>query len=312
MPFGLSGCAWPGARWRRVFAFLFVFPLAFCCALCYNSVVVGWFVAPFPFQPWRFSWFPSFLVVVVLWSFRPFVLLVIPSPGLVSPVLAWAGAGSRWLAGGRLLVPAIRRASFRAVVVPLILPFWVGSPMLQPSPVLIGGSRALLPASPAWAACQSFAVSVAASRPVHVGCAAGADSAAALALVSSPSLRVFSAFASSGAGAFSGSAVSVVQAAALAGVPVSWLAGGGLAVPLAARLMARSLAALAGCSSAFFFAPGVGSLKVARAALRAGVPVFISRTGLAAAPVLPIAPSPASVLGFQFWHFAPPVQVALF
>jgi hypothetical protein len=179
--------------------------------------------------------------------------------------------------------------------------------------VLVGGSRALVAGSPAWVACQSF--SQACTHAVHVGCATGADQAAVLALGFDPhpySSHVFAAFAPSGAGAFGGSAVSTVQRFASLGGSVSWLAGGSLSVPLVARLMARSVAALAGCSAAVFFAPGVGSLKVARHALRAGIPVLVSCVGLSSAPVLAVPSVLVSWLGQSFWLFAPPVQGALF
>jgi hypothetical protein len=143
---------------------------------------------------------------------------------------------------------------------------------------------------------------------VHVGCSAGADHAVVLALGGgSCQAQVFAAFAASGAGAWSGSAVVAVQRFARLGGSVSWLAGGALSVPLAGRLISRSLAALAGCSAAVFFQPGPGSLAVARAALRAGLPVLVW-AGYGPAPVLPVPAVPVSWLGFSFWLFAPAVQ----
>lgn len=183
------------------------------------------------------------------------------------------------------------------------------------SPVLVGGSRALVVGSPAWVACQSFVQSVLFSSPhaVHVGCSAGADQAAVLALGGGSSqARVFACFNHSGAGSWSASAVSSVQRFARLGGSVSWLAGGSLAVPLVARLMARSLAALRGCGAAVFFAPGVGSLKVARAALQQGIPVLVCQVGLSSAPVLPVAPVVVSWFGLSFWLFSPAVQPGLF
>ena len=180
------------------------------------------------------------------------------------------------------------------------------------SAVLVGGGRALAPGSSAWVACQAFTSSLAcADRIIHVGCATGADQA--IILCCPPrSLRVFAAFSASGAGAFGGSAVKVVRTHSSLGGSVRWLAGGPLSVPLVARLMARSLAALAGCSAAVFFAPGVGSLKVARHALQAGIPVLVACAGMSAAPVLAVAPVAVSWLGQSFWLFAPPAQGALF
>lgn len=184
-------------------------------------------------------------------------------------------------------------------------------PPLPSSHILIGGSRALLPGSPAWVACRQFAGAF--PGALHVGCATGADQAVVMAAGGKGArVQVFAAFAPSGAGSFGGSAVKVVQAASARGVPVSWLAGGSLSVPLVARLMARSLAALAGCSAAVFFAPGPGSLKVARAALARGIPVLVCCVGCPSAPVLAVPPVRVSWLGLSFWLFQPASQVALF
>jgi len=182
------------------------------------------------------------------------------------------------------------------------------------SAVLVGGSRALQHTSPAWVACRQFVRALLVSGgSIHVGCATGADQSVFSSLSGSARVSVFAAFAPSGAGSFSGSAASAVRAFAAAGGSVSWLAGGSLAVPLVARLMARSIAALRGCSAAVFFSPGVGSLKVARAALRSGIPVLVSCVGLSQAitPVLAVTPVLVSWLGQLFWLYAPPVQSAL-
>lgn len=182
------------------------------------------------------------------------------------------------------------------------------------SPVLIGGGRR----APAGAVPSSFVHDlIVHGYSIHVGCATGADRQV-ISFVHSfrpsilPVLRVFAAFAKSGAGSFSGSAVSSVQSFAAAGGSVSWLAGGSLSVPLVARLMARSLAALQGCAAAVFFSPGVGSLKVARAALRQSIPVLISCVGMSSAPVLPVAPIVVSWLGCSFWLYQPATQAQLF
>lgn len=180
--------------------------------------------------------------------------------------------------------------------------------------ILIGGSRTLTASHPAWVACQSFTQSIIFDTPhsINTGCATGADQAVILASPSGASVQVFATFSQSGAGSFSGSAVATVQSFASDGGLVHWLAGGSLQVPLIARLMSRSLAALAGCSSAVFFAPGVGSLKVARAALKAGIPVFVSCAGLSSAPVLPVPCRVISWQGFEFWQYTPATQSALF
>jgi hypothetical protein len=198
--------------------------------------------------------------------------------------------------------------------------FFSVSPMSHPLPfslpasasILVGGSRSLVSGSAAWVACQSFVQG--ALQSIHVGCSAGADQAAIIALTGgSVRGRVFACFSPSGAGAWRSSAVSAVQRFAQLGGRVQWLAGGSLAVPLAARLIQRSVAALQGCSAAVFFAPGVGSLKVARHALRAGIPVLVSPIGLlqAVTPVLAVPPVFASWLGQSFWLYAPPAQGAL-
>jgi hypothetical protein len=169
--------------------------------------------------------------------------------------------------------------------------------------VYFGGSRSLS-SSPILG--QVVSAVLASGSLVHVGCAIGAD---ALVIQSvRPSLfsqvRAFTAFSSSGAGAWSGSAVSVVQAFASAGGSVSWLAGGSLAVPLVARLMARSVAGLAGCSFAVFFQPGVGSLKVAGVAVSRGIPVFAFGSCPSASP-RGCAGSwvASSFMGFSCWQW---------
>lgn len=139
--------------------------------------------------------------------------------------------------------------------------------------VYFGGSRSLT-SSPIIG--QVVSAVLGQGLGVHVGCSAGADALVIQSVRSSlfSQVRVFSAFSASGAGAWSGSAVQVVQAFARAGGSVSWLAGGSLAVPLAGRLISRSVAGLRGCSSAVFFSPGSGSLAVAGHAVKAGIPVF--------------------------------------
>ena len=176
----------------------------------------------------------------------------------------------------------------------------------MPSVIYLGGSRvmssALLPAVQA-------VVMRASSSLICVGCATGADQAVIQSAIAQGSIiSIFAAFAQSGAGSFSGSAVSVVQAAAHApGVSVSWLAGGSLQVPLVARLMARSVAGLRGASCALFFAPGVGSLKVAGYAVAHSVPVHAV---CLVATALPRGQAgywsqSGQVAGFPIWSFVP-------
>jgi hypothetical protein len=120
---------------------------------------------------------------------------------------------------------------------------------------------------------------------VSVGCSAGADALVlAAALGAGSPVRVSAVGSLAGAGFWSGSAPLALLRAAPS---VAWLAGGALAVPLRARLLRRSLAALAGASAAVFLAPGPGSLAVAGAAVSAGVPVFAVVAAGSAAPAAP-------------------------
>ncbi len=186
-------------------------------------------------------------------------------------------------------------------------------------PIYFGGSRNLPPLSFA----PFFGVIVRrvlrSGQAVHVGCSAGADQLVISCIRSSsfPQVRVFSAFSPSGAGSCSVSAVSAVQAFAQAGGSVSWLAGGSLAVPLAGRLIQRSIAGLRGCSAAVFFSPGAGSLAVATHAVAASIPVFAFTLGYHAAE--PPAQIPAcagqwvvsSFAGFACWQWSP-AQLSFF
>jgi len=52
------------------------------------------------------------------------------------------------------------------------------------------------------------------------------------------------------------------------------LGAGGSSAPINARYLLRSVAAFQGCSHAVFFNPGMGSLAVAREALKISLPVF--------------------------------------
>jgi len=175
--------------------------------------------------------------------------------------------------------------------------------------VHLGGSRSL-PSCPLVG--QVVRAVLASGQAVHVGCAVGADQQvvqSALAAGGHSFLFVFAAFSASWVGAWSGSAVAAVMAAARAGASVSWLAGGGLQLPLVARLIRRSQAALAGCSASVFFLASPsssGSLAVAGHAVAAGQPVF------AFCPFVPSAPRgcaghwvAASFFGFSCWQWQP-------
>ena len=147
--------------------------------------------------------------------------------------------------------------------------------------VAFAGSRAL----PAGFAPLVSAVAcrvVASGRFVAVGCCVGVDSVV-LSSVPSWSVRCFAAFDSCGAGACSLSAVPLVSALPSCGGVVSWLAGGSLAVPLPARLSARTRAVVGAasvCAVVFFASPSSrGSFLAARAAASRGLPVFAFACG---------------------------------
>jgi len=193
--------------------------------------------------------------------------------------------------------------------------------------VLFGGSRSL-PASFAPLVSRVVGAVLAGPQSVSVGCAAGADalalSAALAALPGSSAfarLALFCVGSASGSGFWSGSAPWSLLSAAAARCRVFWFAGGGPEVPFRARLLRRSLAALAGCSSAVFFLSSPsssGSLSVAAAAVRAGQPVFVFSCGFSGPPApLSSVPagswSPSAFLGFPCWSWVPTAaQLSLF
>ena len=186
------------------------------------------------------------------------------------------------------------------------------------SQVLFGGSRSL-PASCAGLVGQVVGAAVSAGASVHVGCAAGADLQVIQAVVSAGAARralsLFCVGTSGGFGFWSGSAPwPVLLGAWQAGASVRWQAGGGLAVSFAGRLMARSMAALSGCSLAVFFlaSPGSpGSLKVAAQAVKRHIPVLAFACGFSGspAPLAGLAGSwqPASIAGFSCWAWQPSI-----
>jgi hypothetical protein len=190
--------------------------------------------------------------------------------------------------------------------------------------VFFGGSRSLPAAS---AALVSSVVSRVAARGVEVavGCCSGADRlalSAALAAAPSPDrLVVFAAFGPSGEGAVGPlSALREVQAAAAAGCRVCWWAGGPSALPVRARLVRRTRAAVAsGSGPAVFFLSSVsspGSLGAAAVAVACGRPVFAFCCGFQSAPSL--VPGvigrwvPARFAGLPCWRWqGPPVPPSL-
>jgi len=152
-----------------------------------------------------------------------------------------------------------------------------------------GGSRSL-PFSPIIA--QVVTASLAAGYSVQVGCAIGADAQVIQACLNTrpDRLHVFAAFTANGEGRFPGSAVATVDAACKLGALVDYLPDSELAIPLAGRLIRRSVAALFECNaSAFFLATPIssGSLAVAGAAVRVGQPVFAFSVGFSGFPGCP-------------------------
>jgi len=145
---------------------------------------------------------------------------------------------------------------------------------------------------------------------VHVGCCVGTDQAVIQAASRSSSyqqVRVFAAWGPGGQGAVPTlSAIQSVQAWAAAGGAVTWWAGGGLNLPLAARLIQRSQAALSGSSIALVIEPGPGSLAVAAHAVTGGMRVY------AWSPSQPLHPAghagqwrASELLGSPVWLWQP-------
>ena len=145
----------------------------------------------------------------------------------------------------------------------------------------VAGSRCLPPGG---ASVVSFALAAVSPVAVSVGCCLGAD-AVALGCLAPSRLRVFAAFGPRGAGACRWSAVAAVSVCAALGARVSWWAGGGLAVPLPARLAARTRAVVGAASSGLLLFPASpssrGSWLAARLALARGLPVVAFPLGFA-------------------------------
>lgn len=171
------------------------------------------------------------------------------------------------------------------------------------SSIYFGGSRNL---SQVHAGLVAHVVSQACAQghAVHVGCSAGADQYTINAGVplafgefGNP-FRVFAVGSAGGKGFWRLSALPAVRMAQAhsaghlggnkgSSVSVSWLAGGALSMPLKARLIKRSMAALAGCSQAVFFlaqAQSKGSLTVAANAAAQGAAVFVFCCGFSGPP----------------------------
>lgn len=182
--------------------------------------------------------------------------------------------------------------------------------------VLVGGSRSLSASSLVSRVCVSL---VRSGRSLAVGCAAGVDSSVlswALSAGFVSSVACFAAFGPGGdsaAGAVS--AVGLVSRFCSAGGPVSWWAGGGVSVPVRARLASRSRAAVSVASAAVFFVASPssrGSLGAARVAASRGLPVVVFPVGFpgSALPLLVPGgcwrPSGRSGVWASAWYWVPP------
>jgi hypothetical protein len=172
-----------------------------------------------------------------------------------------------------------------------------------------GGSRSL-PSSAAPLVSSVVSAALASGASLSVGCCAGADQLALLAVLAAGaggSLSVFAVGSAAGAGfaASLSAPLSLLLAAQAAGASVSWLAGGSLAVPLRARLVRRSRAAAAGSDLAVLFAPGRGSLAAAAPLAASGVPVFAVGGQPAPFPALAGGWVVSSVFGLLAWRWLP-------
>jgi hypothetical protein len=201
----------------------------------------------------------------------------------------------------------------------------------------ISGSRSL----PAGAPVAPAVTALLRRSSVAVGCAVGADAAALAAAVGAGAvdrLRVFAAFGADGAGAWRGSAVAPVQAAAAAGGHVAWWAGGGPGVPLMGRLAQRSAAMVravasagggggvvgfpagacpAGCvPAAAWRSSGSGTWSTLALAAGLGLPVVVFPAGWSpgALPAWPGGSWACAGGGVwaSAWRFTPAVQLSLF
>jgi hypothetical protein len=177
--------------------------------------------------------------------------------------------------------------------------------------VCFGGSRSL---SSSFAPLVAAVVRSLGGAGVSVGCAAGADELVLRsALAADLPLSVCAVGGPDGAGFWSGSApVGLLRFAVEFGAWVRWWAGGGARVPLRARLISRSGAALVGASSFVLFlaSPGsAGSLAVAGVAVGRGLPVFAFSCGFSGCPAAPRgcagAWSPCVLADRPAWRWLP-------
>jgi hypothetical protein len=161
----------------------------------------------------------------------------------------------------------------------------------------VAGSRRLPPGG---SAAVAAALAALGPVPLAVGCCMGADGVV-LGCVPTPRLRVFAAFGPDGQGACALSAVSAVCLVAATGAAVTWWAGGGPAVPLAARLARRTRAVMGAATSGLLLFPASpasrGSWLAARLAVAQGLPVVAVPLGF--------PPSALPALGPGRWAASP-------
>jgi len=149
---------------------------------------------------------------------------------------------------------------------------------------------------------------VASGQSVHVGCQYGADQAVihcACQLGAATALHVFAVAPNPW------QAPQHIQNLYYSKIRIMFGAGGA-AAPMPARYLLRSIAAFQGCSSAVFFAPGAGSLAVARECVRSGLPVFAFGAQPARASTVSGQWVESSFMGFQCWQWSAPIQISLF
>jgi hypothetical protein len=140
--------------------------------------------------------------------------------------------------------------------------------------VYFGGSRHLSQDHPVYNHIAPVVLAVMRSGcSVHVGCQSGADQTVLLNALRDPSRLSVFAVAPTIA-----TAPPFVERAFHAGASVT-LAAGTTTAHIKAQYLLRSKAAFAGCSQAIFFAPGTGSLAVARECVKASIPVFAFSCG---------------------------------
>ena len=176
---------------------------------------------------------------------------------------------------------------------------------MKSNAVYFGGSRHPHNTNPAQIAAVVAAVVASGSR-VHVGCQFGADAQVITAYLHTTApcsnLNLF---------AVSHIAPQWFHTPAILGASVT-LSAGGTTAPIHARYLLRSIAAFQGCSQAVFFAPGAGSLAVARECVRSGLPVFAF--GAQPARVSSVSGQwvASSFMGFECWSWVAPVQLSIF